>query len=85
MVGKSVWKINEKSDWKKYKELIQNKIRNYDCNTKNSTEYTGKIHTVLHETASKRIEKYKTSYNILNNKQIQEVKKLKRIAKHEYQ
>ena len=85
MVGKSVWKINEKSDWKKYKELIQNKIRNYDCNTKNSTEYTRKIHTVLHETASKRIEKYKTSYNILNNKQIQEVKKLKRIAKHEYQ
>ena len=43
MVGKSVWKINEESDWKKYKELMQNKIQNYDWNTKNSTEYTGKI------------------------------------------
>ena len=43
MVGKSVWKINEESDWKKYKELMQNKIQNYDWNTKNSTEYTEKI------------------------------------------
>ena len=43
MVGKSVWKINEESDWKKYKDLMQNKIQNYDWNTKNSTEYTEKI------------------------------------------
>ena len=43
MVGKSVRKINEESDWKKYKELMQNKIQNYDWNTKNSTEYTEKI------------------------------------------
>ena len=43
MVGKSVWKINEKTDWRKYKELMQNKIQNYDWNTKNSTEYTEKI------------------------------------------
>ena len=34
MVGKSVWKINEKTDWRKYKELMQNKIQNYDWNTK---------------------------------------------------
>ena len=26
IVGKSVWKINEKTEWKKYKNLIQNKI-----------------------------------------------------------
>ena len=85
MVGKSVWKINEKTDWRKYKELMQNKIQNYDWNTKNSTEYTEKINTVLHELATKSIGKYKISNNILNNKQIQEAKKLKRIAKHEYQ
>ena len=85
MVGKSVWKINEKTDWRKYKELMQNKIQNYDWTTKNSTEYTQKIHTVLHEIATKSIGKYKISNNILNNKQIQEAKKLKRIAKHEYQ
>ena len=35
MVRKSVWKINEKTDWKKYKELIQSKIQNYDWNTEN--------------------------------------------------
>ena len=29
-VGKSVWKINQKTDWKKYKVFIQNKIQN--CN-----------------------------------------------------
>ena len=45
MVGKSVWKISEKTDWKKYKEFMQNEIQNYDCNTKNSTEYTEKIHS----------------------------------------
>ena len=27
MVGKSVWKINEKTDWKKYKELMQTKYK----------------------------------------------------------
>ena len=48
MVGKSAWKINEKTDWKKCKELMQNKIQNYNWNTKNSTEYTEKIYTVLH-------------------------------------
>ena len=62
---------------------MQNKIHNYDWNTKNSREYTEKIHTVLHETATKSIGKYKITNNILNNKQIQEAKKLKRIAKHE--
>ena len=31
-IGKSVWKINEKTNWKK----------NYDQNTNNSTEYTKK-------------------------------------------
>ena len=40
---------------------------------------------VLHETATKSIGKYKISNNILNKKQIQEAKNLKRIAKHEYQ
>ena len=29
IVGKSVRKTNEQIDWKKYKELIQNKIQNY--------------------------------------------------------
>ena len=43
------------------------------------------MHLVLHETATKSIGKYKISNNIVNNKQIQEAKKLKRIAKHEYQ
>ena len=85
MVGKSVWKINEKTDWRNYKELMQNKIQNYDWNTKISTEYTQKIHTVLHEIATKSIGKYKISNNIVNNKQIQEAKKLKRIANHENQ
>ena len=85
MVGKSVWKINGKTEWNKYKELMQSKTQNYDWNTRISTEYTQKIHTVLHETASKSIGKYKISNNILNNKQIQEAKKSKRIAKHEYQ
>ena len=37
IVGKSVWKINDKIDWKKYKELIENKIQNYDCNPNNNT------------------------------------------------
>ena len=46
MVGKSVWKINEKTDWRKYKELMQNKIQNYDWNTKNSTEYTEKYYSM---------------------------------------
>ena len=27
MVGKSVWKINEKTDWKNYKELLQTKYK----------------------------------------------------------
>ena len=27
MVGKSVWKISGKTDWNKYKELMQNKIQ----------------------------------------------------------
>ena len=27
IVGKSVWKLNEKTDWKNYKELLQNKIK----------------------------------------------------------
>ena len=27
MVAKSVWKINEKTDWNKCKELMQNKIQ----------------------------------------------------------
>ena len=36
-----------------------------------------KIHTVLHETATQRIGKYKISNIILNNKQIQEAKKVK--------
>ena len=85
MVGKSVWKINEKTDWRNYKELLQNKIQNYDWYTKNSREYTKKINTVLHEIATKSIGKYKISNNILNNKQIQEAKQLKQIAKHEYQ
>ena len=40
---------------------------------------------LLPETASKSLGKYKTSNSILNNKQIQEAKKLKPIAKHEYQ
>ena len=53
--------------------------------TQKSTEYTKKINTVHHEIATKSIGKYKISNNILNNKQIQEAKKLKRIAKHEYQ
>ena len=44
-----------------------------------------KIHTVLHETATKSIRNSKISNNILNNRQIQEAKKLKRIAKYEYQ
>ena len=44
-----------------------------------------KIHAVLHVAAPKSIGKYKILNNILNNKQIQEAKKLKRIAKHEYQ
>ena len=44
-----------------------------------------KIHTVLHETATKSIRNSKISNNILNDRQIQEAKKLKRIAKHEYQ
>ena len=83
LVGKSVWKINEKTDCEKYKEIIRNKIQNYDWNTKNSTEYTQKIHTVLHEAATKSKGKYKISNNSLRNKQIQETKKLKRIAKHE--
>ena len=43
------------------------------------------MHTVLHETATKSIRKYKISNNILNDKQIEEAKKLKRIAKHECQ
>ena len=85
MVGQSVLKINVKTDWNKYKELMQNKIQNYDWNTRNSTEYTQKIHIVFHETATKSIGTYKISNNILNNKQIQEAKKLKQIAKHEYQ
>ena len=84
IVAKSFWKITEKTDWKKYKELIQNKKQNYDWNRKNSTECTEKIHTVLHETATKSIGKYKISNDILNNKQIQRAKKLKRIAKDEY-
>ena len=50
--------------------------------TQKSTEYTKKINTVHHEIATKSIGKYKISNNILNNKQIQEAKKLKRIAKH---
>ena len=85
MVGKSVWKINGKTERNKYKELMQNKIQNYDWKTRNSTEYTQKIHTMLHETASKSIGKYKISNNNLNNKQIQEAKKSKQIAKHDYQ
>ena len=43
------------------------------------------MHLVLHETTTKSIGKDKISNNIVNNKQIQEAKKLKRIAKHEYQ
>ena len=85
VVNKPVWKMTEKTDWKKHKELIQNKIQNYDWNANNSTEYTEKLHTVLHETATKSIGKCKISNNILNDKQIQEAKKSKRIAKHEYQ
>ena len=27
MVGKSVWKINEKTDWRNYKELLQTKYK----------------------------------------------------------
>ena len=83
IVGKSVWKLNEKTDWKNYKKILQNKIQIYDWNTKNSTGYTEKILIVLHEAATKSTGKYKISNNILNNKQIQETKKLKRIAKHE--
>ena len=44
-----------------------------------------KEQTALHEATTKSIGKYKSSNNILNNKQIQGTKKLKRIAKHEYQ
>ena len=77
MVGNSVWKINEKTDWRKYKALMQNKIQNYDWDTKNSTEYTEKINTILREIATKSIGKYKISNNILNNKKIQEARKLK--------
>ena len=43
MVGKSVWKINGQTDWNKYKELMQNKIQNYDWNTpKKYTQYSTK-------------------------------------------
>ena len=59
MVGKSVWKINEKTDWRNCKELLQNKIQNYDWYTKSSTEHTKKINKVLHEIATKSIGKYK--------------------------
>ena len=72
VVNKPVWKMTEKTDWKKYKELIQNKIQNYDWNANNSTEHTEKLHTVLHETATKSTGKCKISNNILNDKQIQE-------------
>ena len=85
IVRKSVWKINEKTDWKKYKELIQNKTQNYDWNANNSSEFTEKLHTGLHETATKSIAKYKISNTILNDKQIHKAKKLKQITKHEYQ
>ena len=44
-----------------------------------------KVQTALHQATTKSIGKYKSSNNILNNKQIQGTKKLKRIAKHEYQ
>ena len=44
-----------------------------------------KKQAVPNETATKSMFKCKISSKILNNKQIQEVKKLKRIAKHEYQ
>ena len=61
VVNKPVWKMTEKTDWKKYKELIQNKIQNYDWNANNSTEHTEKC-----------TGKCKISNNILNDKQIQE-------------
>ena len=43
------------------------------------------MHTVLHKTASKSIVKYKVSNTILNNKQIQQAKKIKGTARHEDQ
>ena len=53
---------------KKYKELIQNEIQNYDWNANNGKEYTEKIHTLLYEKTTKSIRKYKISYTILNDK-----------------
>ena len=38
MVGKSVWKINEKTNWKKCKELMENKIHNYVTKYKITTK-----------------------------------------------
>ena len=63
---------------------ITKQNKSYDWNTKNSTGYTEKILIVFHEAATKSTAKYKISNNILNDKQIQETKKLKQIAKHEY-
>ena len=63
---------------------ITKQNKSYNWNTKNSTGYTEKILIVLHEAATKSTAKYKISNNILNDKQIQETKKLKQIAKHEY-
>ena len=62
--------------------MIQKIIQSYDWNKKNNTEYTEKIHTVLHCTPRKA---KKILNTILNDKQIQEAKKLKQIGKHEYQ
>ena len=57
-----------RTDWKKYEELMLNKIQNYDWNTKNSTEYTEKCtQYLLLKTATKSIGKYKISNNILIN------------------
>ena len=81
MVDKSVWKINEKTDWKKSKDFMQNKIQNMTGTQEVARNTLKKIHTVLHETATKSIGKQKISNNILNNKQIQEAKKIKTNSK----
>ena len=66
MVGKSVWKINEKTDWKKYKELMQNKIQNYDWNTKNSTEYTEKYYSMKQPPKAQENIKSQITFSIIN-------------------
>ena len=46
IVGKSVWKINEKTDWKKYKELIQNKTQKIMTGTQTIAQNSLKNYTL---------------------------------------